>query len=360
MIWLRKFGIYLFLFVVFFFLSTPSILLKVMEFIANQKSINEGIGKIGSTWTEFLSPLLLMLMTIVLPTIVIFACEMIPYKTISALNHAVMWKVFVFLLMMVIILPSTGFSSTNAFLENFFTTNTTNRFRWQCLFPVDNGAFFVNYALQAAFLGNTVEILRLPELFLYILYSILSRSSAEYENARKQVSFDFPFGVSYPRFLLIFSMAVTYSLACPLIAPCGLFYMICKHIVDRYNIYYIYTPTKISGRIHSTAVLYVHIALIFMQFQVFTFLLVRTGYSKVTFVSTIVLLIAILVFAFHCFFHWFRNINHITYSVTTKLTRKAKKKDYCACSYTPPVIEDIINDGIIKSDNLISKNESYS
>ncbi len=111
--------------------------------------------------------------------------------------------------------------STNAFLENFFTTNTTNRFRWECLFPVDNGAFFVNYALQAAFLGNTVEILRLPELFLYIFYNILSRSSAEYENARKQVSFDFPFGVSYPRFLLIFSMTVTYSLACPLIAPCG-------------------------------------------------------------------------------------------------------------------------------------------
>ncbi len=186
-----------------------------------------------------------MLMTIILPTIVIFACEMIPYKTISALNHAVMWRVFVFLLMMVIILPSAGFSrffyfiqqlifvfyinwfklkinfSTNAFLENFFTTNTTNRFRWECLFPVDNGAFFVNYALQATFLGNTVEILRLPELFLYIFYSILSRSSAEYENARKQVSFDFPFGVSYPQFLLIFSMAVTYSLACPLIAPCG-------------------------------------------------------------------------------------------------------------------------------------------
>jgi hypothetical protein len=98
--------------------------------------------------------------------------------------------------------------------------------------------------------------------------------------------------------------------------------MVCKHIVDRYNIYYIYTPTKINGRIHSTAVLYVHIALIFMQFQVFTFLLVRTGYSKVTAFSTIVLLIAILVFASHCFFHWFRNINHLTYSVSLSLVNK--------------------------------------
>ena len=230
--------------------------------------------------------------------------------------------------------------STNVLLENFFSTNNTKRFRWQCLFPVDNGAFFVNYAMQAALLGNTVEILRLPELFLYLFYYLLSRSSAEYKSARKQVSFDFPFGVSYPRFLLIFAMAVTYSLACPLIAPCGqstlsikfqfrakdnnfdfsgLFYMICKHIVDRYNIYYIYTPTKISGRIHSTAVLFVHIALLMMQFQVFTFLLMRTKSSKVTAFSMIVLLMAVLVFAGHCFFHWFTNINHLTYSVSHSL-----------------------------------------
>ena len=92
--------------------------------------------------------------------------------------------------------------------------------------------------------------------------------------------------------------------------------MICKHIVDRYNIYYIYTPTKINGRIHSTAVLYVHIALLMMQFQVFTFLLMRTKSSKVTLFSMIVLLVSVLVFAGHCFFHWFTNINHLTYSVS--------------------------------------------
>lgn len=355
-IWTRKLCIYLFLFVVFFFLSTPSILIKVMEFIANRESIKEGFFKPSSTFSDFLSPLLLMLMTIVLPVIVIFACERLPYKTISALNHAVMWKVYVFLVMMVIVLPSAGFLSTNALLENFFSTNSTKRFRWQCLFPVDNGAFFVNYALQAAFLGNTVEILRLPELFLYLFYYILSRSSAEYKNARKQVSFDFPFGVSYPRFLLIFAMAVTYSLACPLIAPCGLFYMICKHIVDRYNIYYIYTPTKINGRIHSTAVLYVHIALLMMQFQIFTFLLMRTKGSKVTAFSTIVLLIALLVFAGHCFYHWFKNINHLTYSVTTKLNKRSQKRDYCACAYTPPVFNDLLSDGLVRKAELISTN----
>ncbi|CAG2169790.1 unnamed protein product, partial [Oppiella nova] len=160
--------------------------------------------------------------------------------------------------------------------------------------------------------------------------------------------------VSYPRFLLIFAMTVTYSIACPLIAPSGLFYMIIKHIVDRYNIYYIYTPIKINDRIHSTAILYVHIALLMMQFQVFTFLLMRTKGSAVLAFSTFVLLIALLVFAGHCFFHWFRNINHLTYSVTTKLNKRSKKYDYCACAYAPPVFNGLVDDGVVTRDDLMS------
>lgn len=97
-------------------------------------------------------------------------------------------------------------------------------FRWQCLFPVDNGAFFINYVLQSALLGNAFELLRLPELVIYFWYTLIwTKSAAEYENARQQILFDFSFGVRYARFLLIFCMAVSYSLSCPLIAPCGEF-----------------------------------------------------------------------------------------------------------------------------------------
>lgn len=96
------------------------------------------------------------------------------------------------------------------------------QFRWNCLFPVDNGAFFVIYTLQGAILGNTVELLRIPELCLYVLNNVILRSPAEFETARKKITFEFPFGVSYARFLLIFTITVTYSHACPLIAPCGM------------------------------------------------------------------------------------------------------------------------------------------
>lgn len=114
--------------------------------------------------------------------------------------------------------------SINAFLEEILSPKSKGKaFRWNCLFPVDNGAFFVIYALQAAIVGNTVELLRIPELSLYILYSLMLKSPVEFEKARKMITFEFPFGVSYARFLLIFTITITYSQACPLIAPCGLF-----------------------------------------------------------------------------------------------------------------------------------------
>lgn len=106
---LRKMCLSLLLFLIFFFLSTPSILLKYLEFVASKEKIDRGIGRFGSTLTDFISPLLLMVCATILPSIVTYACQLIPYKTISALNHAVMAKVFAFLLMMILILPSAGF-----------------------------------------------------------------------------------------------------------------------------------------------------------------------------------------------------------------------------------------------------------
>lgn len=109
LLWFRKLCISLVLFLLFFFLSTPAILLKYLEFVASKDKIEKGIGRFGSTLTDFLSPFMLMICAIILPSIVTFACSLIPYKTVSALNHAVMAKVFAFLLMMILILPSAGF-----------------------------------------------------------------------------------------------------------------------------------------------------------------------------------------------------------------------------------------------------------
>lgn len=58
--------------------------------------------------TEYLSPLLLIIAALILPVIIAWTSTFLPYKTMSEQNHSIMWKVYLFLLLMVLILPSLG------------------------------------------------------------------------------------------------------------------------------------------------------------------------------------------------------------------------------------------------------------
>jgi hypothetical protein len=218
MVWLRRILINFLLFIVFLFLTTPPILISIIDKTHVLGTITTGLSQVSPTLTAFVSPLLLVIVALVLPVIVTFASTYLPYKTVSEQHHSTMWKVFLFLVLMVLILPSLDLTSAVSLIRVMYNVE----FRWECLFPVGNGAFFINYVLQSALLGNAFELLRLPELIIYFYYTLIwTKSPAEYENARQQIMFDFQFGVRYSRFLLIFVMVVSYSLSCPLIAPCG-------------------------------------------------------------------------------------------------------------------------------------------
>lgn len=54
-------------------------------------------------------------------------------------------------------------------------------------------------------------------------------------------------------------------------------YMLLKHLVDRYNMYYAYLPSKLDKKIHSAAVTQVVAAPILCLFWLLFFSTVRTG-----------------------------------------------------------------------------------
>lgn len=346
--WFRSIVVSLLLFVLFVFISTPTVILNASDTI----KLSNFIGwlqyflpsEIGSKVPELVGPFILVIAASALPAIVTLACQYIAYINTSAKNHAIMWKVYLFLVLMVIIWPSLGLTSLKAFLLNMLSKGD---FPWNCLFPVKIGAFFVNYTIQYAFLGNIMELMRISELLVYMWYMITARSRAEVDTASRYVVWDFSIGIRYPRFLLIFAMVVTYSVSCPLITVAGLVYMVIKHLIDRYNIYYVYNPSKISSKIHSTAIIFVHIAFLMMQAQIFTVTLVRTGYSRVFGLALFVFLVSLLVFSGHFFFYMFRNINHLTYRATRKLTKA--RREYCACAYLPPVLYNLTRYTLNKS-----------
>lgn len=59
--------------------------------------------------------------------------------------------------------------------------------------------------------------------------------------------------------------------------PPGLMYMLLKHLVDRYNLYYAYLPAKLDKKIHSGAVNQVVAAPILCLFWLLFFSTMRTG-----------------------------------------------------------------------------------
>ncbi|XP_050531559.1 calcium permeable stress-gated cation channel 1 isoform X2 [Daktulosphaira vitifoliae] len=298
-----------FLLIVLFFLTTPVIVLNVMDTLKLRE-----FEKASPILSEFMPTLLLWTAAALLPVLVVRSDQWLSHWTRSKRNHSIMRKTFVFLLFMGLILPSLGLTSAQAFLEFAFQAGT-EKYRWQCVFLPDKGAFFVNYVVTSALIGTSLELIRFPELFMYALRLSLSRSKAESASARRLILWEFPFGVQYAWMLLIFSIVTVYSLSCPLITPFGLLYMLTKHFVDRYNIYFAYGKSKISKRIHSTAINCVMVSIVLLQVSFTSLSMLRHGLQDITLFALVGLIITLGFTLTQCFFRQCSAWSPILYQV---------------------------------------------
>lgn len=121
---------------------------------------------------------MLRLLAALLPVLVAYTALAELHWTRSAENRSMMVKTFTLLLFMVLILPTLGLTSINALLEWLNTKdNSAILIKWTCI--SDNGAFFLKYVTTCSFIGTALDLLRLPELLLYVIKMLYSRSSAE-------------------------------------------------------------------------------------------------------------------------------------------------------------------------------------
>ncbi|CAH0727637.1 unnamed protein product, partial [Brenthis ino] len=279
------------LFIVLFFLTTPAFVVNVFN---SRVAKPETMTKIGSLIFEFLPTLLLWTMAAVMPAIVAFSDKFLSHWTKSQQNYSIMTKTVSYLLLMTLILPSLGLASAEAFVT-WTLHHENNTMRWDCVFLPDKGALFVNYVITSGFIGTSLELIRFPELFLYVWYLLQSKSKAEKSYVKKAILYEFPFGVHYAWSLAIFSITMVYSLACPLIAPFGLIYFILKHIGDKHNLYFAYGPCDMSGvgggRIHSTAVRLIRVSVLLLLISMAAWAGLRAGFEA----RTIILIMASIV-----------------------------------------------------------------
>ena len=74
----------------------------------------------------------------------------------------IFFQVFIYLLFLVLILPSIGGTTLEGMVEYFIHNKphvkvlTNDTIRWDCIFLPNNGAFFVNYVITSSLVGNAI------------------------------------------------------------------------------------------------------------------------------------------------------------------------------------------------------------
>jgi len=312
------------LFIVLFFFTSPAYIISLLETLPflNTKDLSDDFNvSLPAYITDFLPTLMLWTLSALLPVLVAYSDWWLGHWRRSVENLWIMRKVFGYLLFMVLILPSIGLTTVRALVESVIKENDPDPnhqgINWQCIFLPDNGAFFINYVTTCALVGTGLEIIRFPELIMYVVRLAIARSQAEISSVRKAIVYEFPFGINYGWILLVFALTVSYSVICPLITPFGLFYMIMKHGVDRYNIYFAYKRSKINKNIHGCAINCVIISLLIQQLCLLFFNTVRNKDEGLlpprAIFSITMFVIFCLLFLVQMSFHMFKGISPIQY-----------------------------------------------
>ncbi|CAF1239861.1 unnamed protein product [Adineta ricciae] len=295
------------------FLTTPSIVMSTLDKITNKYRSIDPLKKVTKqihfpvVLTSVMPVLLLRIFAAAMPSLVSVTSLLEKQWKKSALDKSMMIKLFVFLSMMILILPSLGLTSIEGFLRWVFEDTTegsrTNRIRWMCVFLPDNGAFFVNYIITSAFIGAAIDLLRLADLVFYIYIIATAKSTAERRVIRHALQFPFRFGVQYAWAAAVFCVIIAYSITCPLITPIGLIYMFIKRAVDKYNLVFVYDTEIADKSVHRLAGNFMIVALILQQLTLLFFVLVRSEtltYLSMTLLGSFILTSGIY-FGFSCF-----------------------------------------------------------
>ncbi|XP_069879328.1 CSC1-like protein 1 isoform X1 [Dipodomys merriami] len=322
--WLQWLGINFTLFLVLFFLTTPSIILSTMDKFNVTRPIHALNNPVIS---QFFPTLLLWSFSALLPSIVYYSTLLECHWTKSGENRIMMTKVYIFLIFMVLILPSLGLTSLDFFFRWLFDKSSSEAsIRLECVFLPDQGAFFVNYVIASAFIGNGMELLRLPGLVLYTVRMLMAKTAADRRNVKQNQAFEFEFGAMYAWMLCVVSVIMAYSITCPIIAPFGLIYMLLKHMVDRHNLYFAYLPAKLEKGIHVAAVNQALAAPILCLFWLFFFSFLRLGLkAPATLFTFLVVLLTILACTVYTCFGCFRHLSAGTYKTEESVSERGSE-----------------------------------
>ncbi|CAH3019206.1 unnamed protein product [Porites evermanni] len=343
--WARALLINTLLFIFVLFLTTPTVILSsIQELEATIAEKNPKLAVPPNPFlTQFLPTILLWSFAAILPAVVSWSSYFEAHWTRSRLEHSVMVKTYIFLLLMILILPSLALTSADALFHLTLGGKMPEfQSRLACVFLPNNGAFFVNYLITSALIGTALELCRFPELVSYAGNMACARNEGEKRLARKEAVREFAYGQQYAWMLVIFSVMVVYCITCPLVTPFGLLYLALKHLTDRYNLYFNYRSPAykyVDSTVHSTAVTFTMISTLFLLMSILFYAVIRLGIDDPqTMFALVVVIITIVLFVLRACFGMFKRFGpHKQPPLTDAELNGADI--YIPEAYLPPVLQ---------------------
>jgi len=254
---LRTLIIYVILIFVFIFVSTPLALVTSLQDILamgviglSADWVRRATGVFGAFFFQYLPTLLAVIASSILPIVIIKLTVAQKRLSHSSTQRKVEERIYFYLIMSILILPSMALVSVDGVFRYFGGTENITAMFANAFVP-SSGAFFINYVLHKALLGNTLALYKIGGLIVYFLQTRftsriwrktpLARFISPIERFQAAERSELELGLEYANIHLIATLVLTYCVFQPIILVCGLLYFLYKYFVDRYTILYMYS-----------------------------------------------------------------------------------------------------------------------
>ncbi|TGZ74240.1 hypothetical protein CRM22_001041 [Opisthorchis felineus] len=236
---LRAFGI----FTLALFLSSPSYLLVALNYISQLKVLTPEFNILIYQWVP---ALILVGSAALVKLLVVYSENWNNHGTYSGQEKVGQRRLYAFLVVNILLLPSLGVSGVPAILLKIFNSSLPEgaKLRIECIFLPDSSVLFINYIITCSLLGSGLTLMQLGRIFLFLVrrWSCCIHSAAEAECLARENAGPFPFRERYASMMLIQTIAVAYAPISPIVIPFGMLYFLCDYFTCKYALVQIYHP----------------------------------------------------------------------------------------------------------------------
>jgi hypothetical protein len=234
---LREIAGHIFMLFLCIFFTTSSSMLATVEsilklpFIAYAISfVRPFIGQRGDIVFQYLPTLFFQILSSLLSTVVWKVTQFSKYKTKSKYSRTVLFRLYVYMILGVFLVPTLLLTSMDGILK-YFQTEKDIIEMFQMLYVPSSGSFFINLMIQMAFLSNFQDLIMIMTLLQYLVYWAISKTPKQAYEAANILAVGYSSEAAF--ILIITCITLCYSLFSPLILPCALLYMTMKYFFGR-------------------------------------------------------------------------------------------------------------------------------